>query len=99
MKADTLTPELLPGRPARRGHGLLRRCAHAGNTRRRFHFARAPARAKNPGGQAYELYEQHGRPGGRAVQDWLQAEQKSRRKKLTNDAVTSDNIKNPSRPL
>ena len=40
-----------PGRRARRGHGLLRRRAHAGDARRRIHPARASARPENPGGQ------------------------------------------------
>ena len=39
------------GRRARRGHGLLRRRAHAGDARRRLHPARASARAENPRGQ------------------------------------------------
>ena len=46
-----------PGRRARRGHGLLRRRAHAGDARRRFHSARASARPENPGGQRHRPHE------------------------------------------
>ena len=38
-------------RCARRSHGLLRRRADAGDAGRRFDYARAAARAENPGGQ------------------------------------------------
>jgi len=33
--------------------------------------------------RAYELYEQHGRQDGRAVQDWEQAERESRKDNRT----------------
>src|ERR1022692_5247281 len=61
-----------PARRARRGEGLLWRRAHAGDTRRRLHSARAPAGAENPRGQrdgsdeaaaakrAPPWFEQHG---------------------------------------
>ena len=42
---------------AGRGHGLLRRCAHAGDARRRLDPARASARAENPGGQRRRPHE------------------------------------------
>ena len=46
-----------PGRRARRGHGLLRRRAHAGDARRRLHPARASARPEDPGGQRRRPHE------------------------------------------
>ena len=46
-----------PGRCARRGDGLLWRRAHAGDARRRLHYARASARPENPGDQRRRPHE------------------------------------------
>ena len=46
-----------PGRGTRRGHGLLWRCADAGDTRRRLPSARASARAEDPRGQRRRSHE------------------------------------------
>jgi xylulose-5-phosphate/fructose-6-phosphate phosphoketolase len=45
------------GRGTRRRHGLLWRRAHAGDARRRLHFARASARSENPRGQRRRPHE------------------------------------------
>jgi len=45
------------GRGARRGHGLLRRRAHAGDARRRLPLARTFARSEDPRGQRRRSHE------------------------------------------
>jgi xylulose-5-phosphate/fructose-6-phosphate phosphoketolase len=62
---DLAVGQQRPGRCARRGHGLLRGRAHAGDARRRLHYARASARPESPGGQRGrpdEAGAQHGAP-------------------------------------